>query len=159
LAHPEAIPTEEADLLRPIPAPEGDTEGARGMLGLPERPGPGAEPAPKKVLPGVLLGEELFAHTLRGYMGSDVDIACPMCGIGPIGPMPKLKSFRVAGHFYTGMYVFDSKLAYVSLAEAQKLLGVQGEVTGIEVHTRTPEIARDVADEIARRLGKGYEVR
>jgi len=73
--------------------------------------------------------------------------------------MPKLKPFRVAGHFYTGMYEFDSKLAYVSLAEAQRFLGMQGEVTGIEVRTRTPDVARAVADEITRRVGPGYEVR
>jgi lipoprotein-releasing system permease protein len=93
------------------------------------------------------------------YLGSDVDIACPMCGVGPTGPMPKLKPFRVAGHFYTGMYEFDSKLAYVALADAQRFLGMQGEVTGIEVHTKTPDMARAVADEVARRLGPKYEVR
>ena len=96
---------------------------------------------------------------MRVFVGSDVDIACPMCGVGPMGPMPKLKPFRVAGHFYTGMYEFDSKLAYVALADAQKFLGTPGEVTGIEIRTTTPEAARDVADEIARRLGPGYEVR
>ena len=45
--------------------------------------------------------------------------------------MPKLKSFRVAGHFYTGLYEFDSKLAYVSLADAQKFLAF---VTGYLSH-------------------------
>jgi lipoprotein-releasing system permease protein len=160
LAHPEEIPTDEADLLRPIPAPEREPGSGRAIIGLKGLPGAKAgEAAAKKVVPGVLLGEELYAHTLRVYMGSDVDIACPMCGVGPMGPMPKLKPFRVAGHFYTGMYEFDSKLAYVSLAEAQKFLGMQGEITGIEVHTTSPDVAREVADEIARRLGAGYEVR
>jgi len=73
--------------------------------------------------------------------------------------MPKLKPFRVAGHFYTGMYEFDSKLAYVSLRDAQKFLGMEGEVTGIEIRTITPEAAIAVASEITRRLGPTYEVR
>ncbi len=122
---------------------------------------PAARPPlpPRAAVPGILLGDELYQHTLRVFVGSDVDIACPMCGVGPMGPMPKLKPFRVAGHFYTGMYEFDSKLAYVALADAQKFLGTPGEVTGIEIRTTTPEAARDVADEIARRLGSGYEVR
>ena len=107
----------------------------------------GGRPAARRndarpAVPGILLGEELFEHTLRVFVGSDVDIACPMCGVGPTGPMPKLKPFRVAGHFYTGMYEFDSKLAYVSLADAQKFLGMPGEVTGIEVRTTSPEAAR-----------------
>jgi lipoprotein-releasing system permease protein len=123
------------------------------------KPGAPAPLPPRPIVPGILLGDELYQHTLRVFVGSDVDIACPMCGVGPMGPMPKLKQFRVAGHFYTGMYEFDSKLAYVALADAQKFLGTPGEVTGIEIRTTTPEAAREVADEIARRLGPGYEVR
>jgi lipoprotein-releasing system permease protein len=145
LDHPEKIPTDEADLFAPPKREKG--EDAEEV------------PAKRPVRPGVLLGEELYAHTLRVYVGSDVDIACPLCGVGPTGPMPKLKSFRVAGHFYTGMYEFDSKLAYVSLAEAQKFLAMPGEITGIEIHTSTPEVAVGVANELARRLGPAYEVR
>jgi lipoprotein-releasing system permease protein len=114
---------------------------------------------PHRELPGILLGEELFAHTLRVYMGSEVDVACPMCGVGPSGPMPRLRSFRVAGHFYTGMYEFDSKLAYVALEEAQKFLGIPGEVTGIEVRTADADAADRIAERIAARLGPGHEAR
>ena len=41
-----------------------------------------------RVLPGILLGEELFQHILRVFVGSEVDVACPMCGVGPTGPCP-----------------------------------------------------------------------
>jgi lipoprotein-releasing system permease protein len=164
LAHPANIPTEEADLLRDLPSPstrkgegEGEGEEVEGGEG-PAKVGQGGKPV-HDVLPGILLGEELFAHTLRVYVGSDVDIACPMCGVGPTGPMPKLKPFRVAGHFYTGMYEFDSKLAYVSLADAQKFLGMQGEITGIEVRTKRPDLAPALAERISHLLGPGYEVR
>ena len=121
--------------------------------------GEGGAGGGKRVLPGVLLGEELYQHILHVFVGSAVDIACPMCGVGPTGPIPKLKPFRVAGHFYTGMYEFDAKLAYVSLRDAQKFLGMDGEVTGIEIKTTTPEVAGQVAEEIAGRLGPAYEVR
>jgi lipoprotein-releasing system permease protein len=57
------------------------------------------------------------------------------------------------------MYEFDSKLAYVSLAEAQKFLGMQGEVTGIEIRTRTPDAAPALAERLSHLLGPGYEVR
>jgi lipoprotein-releasing system permease protein len=121
---------------------------------------PGGDDAGEvRQLPGILLGEELFQHILRVFLGSEVDVACPVCGVGPTGPMPKLKPFRVAGHFYTGMYEFDSKLAYVSLRDAQKFLGMEGEVTGIEIRTTTPEAAIGVAEEIKKRLGKDYDVR
>lgn len=116
---------------------------------------PGASASP----PGILLGEELFAHTLRVFVGSDVDVACPLCGVGPTGPMPKLRTFRVAGHFYTGMYEFDSKLAYVALEDAQKFLGMRDEVTGIEIRTTNADAAGETARRVAAVLGPQYEVR
>jgi lipoprotein-releasing system permease protein len=57
------------------------------------------------------------------------------------------------------MYEFDSKLAYVLLKDAQRFLGMPGEVTGIDVRTRRPEDARAVSDAIQARLGAGYSVR
>jgi lipoprotein-releasing system permease protein len=179
LQHPEQIPTDDGDFMRDSAGPGGDSDSplfpppppdktAKGKPGKDSakalskdssKPGARAPLPPRPSVPGILLGDELYQHTLRVFVGSDVDIACPMCGVGPMGPMPKLKPFRVAGHFYTGMYEFDSKLAYVALGDAQKFLGTPGEVTGIEIRTTTPEAAHDVAEEIARRLGAGYEVR
>jgi len=150
LAHPDAIPPDLATL--PLIGPPGTD--------LDKTPDKEADhPLPRRHLPGILLGEELFAHTLRVYMGSEVDVACPMCGVGPSGPMPRLKSFRVGGHFYTGMYEFDSKLAYITLEEAQKFLGLNGEVTGIEVRTSNADDADQIAERIAKRLGPGLEAR
>jgi lipoprotein-releasing system permease protein len=184
LQHPEQIPTDDGDFMRDSAGPGGDSDSPLFPPPPPDKTAPGktaqgkTAPAlskdsakdsskrgaraplpPRPIVPGILLGDELYQHTLRVFVGSDVDIACPMCGVGPMGPMPKLKPFRVAGHFYTGMYEFDSKLAYVALGDAQKFLGTPGEVTGIEIRTTTPEAAHDVAEEIARRLGPGYEVR
>jgi lipoprotein-releasing system permease protein len=144
LEHPEQIPN---DLPIVLPDLEKEKEKAQEK---------GEGP---RLLPGILLGEELYQHILRVFVGSEVDVACPMCGVGPLGPMPKLKPFRVAGHFYTGMYEFDSKLAYVSLRDAQKFLGMEGEVSGIEIRTTTPDAAIETAKEIARRMGPTYEVR
>ena len=111
------------------------------------------------VLPSILLGEELFARTLRIFRGSHVDVVCPLCKIGPSGPMPGLKVFRAAGHFYSGMYEYDSKLAYVALDEAQRFLGAPGEVTGIDLRTRGPDAAPVVAAAVQAALGDRYEVR
>ena len=170
LVHPTSIPPEgRVSPSLPSGAPEGldipdDMKlGARDRKVPPTRPSPSSPSLPSvpppRQLPGILLGEELFAHSLRVYMGSEVDVACPLCGVGPSGPMPKLKSFRVAGHFYSGMYEFDSKLAYVALADAQKFLGMAGEVTGIEVRTANAFGATEITSRIAKLLGPAYEVR
>jgi lipoprotein-releasing system permease protein len=116
------------------------------------------EGTPREVLPAIILGEELYAHTLRVFIGSEVEVACPMCRIGPTGPRPGLGRFRVAGHFYSGMYEYDSKLAYTSLQAAQTFLAMPGEVSGIDVRARTPEDARDVAAAVQALLGDRYHV-
>jgi lipoprotein-releasing system permease protein len=143
--------------------------GKLGHLSQPERipapPSPflGAktgDPDPaERVLPGIILGEELQARMLRVSIGTDVDVVCPMCKTGPTGPLPGMKAFRVAGHFYSGMYEFDAKLAYVSLGEAQRFLGMSGEVTGVDVRVRSPEDAHTVAASLRSALGPGYDVR
>ena len=114
-------------------------------------------PEDQKNAPTIILGEELYMRTLRVFPGSLVDIVCPLCKMGPSGPMPGLKGFRVAGHFYSGMYEFDSKLAYVALAEAQSFLRMPGEVTGIDVRARDPDDAPRVSAAIQAALGSGYE--
>ncbi|MES1157882.1 MAG: ABC transporter permease [Haliangium ochraceum] len=167
LVHPEEIPAEgrfgmlgDADgaVDTGKADPDLDVGGRVPPFG---KAGPSPFDEPPRKLPGILLGEELFAHALRVYMGSEVDVACPLCGVGPTGPMPKLKSFRVAGHFYSGMYEFDSKLAYVSLEEAQRFLGLAatGEVTGIEVRTSNADEAGATTARLAALLGPNYEVR
>jgi lipoprotein-releasing system permease protein len=160
LVHPERIgelpagrvsnPFEDLDRFPPPPPrPKKGEKAGEGGAGVPE----------EKVLPGIILGEELYAHTLRVFIGSEVEVACPMCRMGPTGFRPGVDRFRVAGHFYSGMYEFDSKLAYISLAQAQQFLRMPGEVTGIDVRTRTPEDARQVAAAVQGLLGKRYEVR
>lgn len=118
------------------------------------------DPDPEdRVLPVVLLGEELYSRNLHVFIGSEVEVVCPLCGVGPLGAMPKPRAFRVAGHFYSGMYEYDSKLAYISLSEAQRFLEMPGEVTGIDVRTAVPEEAEAVATAIRAVLGPSYDVR
>lgn len=110
-------------------------------------------------LPTVIVGEELFSKGMRIYLGSTVDLICPMCNIGPSGATPRLRGFRVAGHFYSGMYEYDSKLVYISLAEAQKFFGMPGEVSGIDIRIDNPERAGEVAAAVKAALGPGFDVR
>ncbi|HEY0711038.1 MAG TPA: ABC transporter permease [Polyangia bacterium] len=118
------------------------------------------EPAPgADVRPTIILGEELYSRSLRVFVGNEVDVVCPLCGLGPTGASPKSRLFRVAGRFDSGMYEFDSKLAYVALEAAQRFLGLPGEVTGVDVRTVDPDRAGEVADAIARILGPDYQVR
>jgi lipoprotein-releasing system permease protein len=117
------------------------------------RKGGGEEP----VLPGILLGRELAA-SLRVLVGDRVTAISPLGGgMGPSGPLPKSRAFRVAGIFYTGMYEYDSKFAYLSLEEAQSFLDVKG-ATGVELKVADVDDARRISGSVLQALD-GYPYR
>ncbi len=113
--------------------------------------------APRKVLPGIAIGREL-ARNLRIFVGEDVSLVSPMGDVGPTGPIPKSKPHRIAAVFFSGMYEYDSKYAYMNLPAAQKFLGLDDEVTGLELKLQNPESPEDVATILRRELGAGFLV-
>jgi len=108
---------------------------------------------PRDVLPGIIIGQEL-ARALRLYLGDEVNVVAPLGGLGPSGPMPKARAFRVAGIFYSGMYEYDMKVTYVSLATAQRFLNVGHAISGVEIKVdnvdAAPAIAAQLRSAIAR---------
>lgn len=92
--------------------------------------------APTDPLPGIIVGREL-ATNLHLAVGDEVRVVSPFGSIGPLGPMPKTKLFRVAGIFYSGMYEYDTKYAYVLIPVAQRFFNYRdGAITAIEVRLR-----------------------
>jgi lipoprotein-releasing system permease protein len=98
-------------------------------------------------LPGLMIGKELAKH-LNLFVGNKVNVISPMGNITPLGMMPKMKPFRVAGIFNTGMFEYDSTLAYVSLGQAQSFFDLGDTVTGIQLKVvdvyHTGELARSI---------------
>lgn len=105
---------------------------------------PSTDSRGREVLPGIIVGKEL-ARTLRVFLGDDVDVVSPMGDLGPAGPMPKARRFRVAGIFYSGMYEFDMKLVYVLLPRAQSFLNTGDAISGVEIKVDDVEAAPDIA--------------
>ncbi|MCC6333320.1 MAG: ABC transporter permease [Myxococcales bacterium] len=122
-----------------------------------ELPSEEKEAAAGVVLPGLLLGREL-ASSLKVVVGDRVNVVSPVGGeLGPQGPMPKSRPFRVAGIFYSGMYEYDSKFVYIRLEEAQTFFNVKG-ATGIEVKVDDVDNARGTMNAIRDTL-EGYPYR
>ncbi len=118
---------------------------------------PDAKDEPEAVLPGIVLGRELAA-SLRVVVGDRVNVVSPLGSeLGPHGPMPKSRPFRVAGIFYSGMFEYDSKFVYILLEEAQSFFGVKG-ATGIELKVADIDDARRIAKAVYDRL-EGYPYR
>jgi lipoprotein-releasing system permease protein len=109
-------------------------------------------------VPGLVIGKEL-AKNLGLFVGETVQVISPMGNITPFGMMPKMRRFRVAGIFNTGMFEYDSTLAYVSLAEAQQFLGMGDVVTGIQLKVRDVYKTGQLAQVINRELGPPYHAR
>ncbi len=81
-------------------------------------------------MPGIILGKEL-ANTIGVIKGDKVILMSPNGFISPMGHIPSMKRFVISDTFDSGMYEYDSALAYVHLNEAQSLSSAQGKVSAI----------------------------
>ncbi len=102
--------------------------------------------------PGVMIGRELARH-LNLSLGDRVNVVSPMGTITPLGMMPKLKPFRVVGIFNTGMFEYDSTLAYVSLPQAQRFFDLGDTVTGIQLKVADVYATTELVQRINREFG------
>jgi lipoprotein-releasing system permease protein len=109
-------------------------------------------------LPGIIIGREL-ANRLGIFRGDAVQIMTPTGEIGPLGMLPKVKSFMVEGIFEVGMFEYDSNLALVNLKSAQEFFGMKDAVSGIEVRVRDIYNANKVRQSLQRRLGYPFHTR
>jgi lipoprotein-releasing system permease protein len=109
-------------------------------------------------LPGLIIGKEL-AKNLNLFVGDRVNVVSPLGNITPLGMVPKLKQFRVAGIFNTGMFEYDSTLAYAGLQEAQTFLGLGDTVTGIQLKVVDVYGTGALAKRLNRDLGIEYYAR
>ncbi len=129
-----------------------------GTLEALTEPAPSEDEAIEDELPAVIVGQEL-AKSLRLSTGDEVNIVSPLGTLGPSGPLPKARAFRVAGVFYSGMYEYDMKNIYIALSEAQRFLNMGDAISAVEVKTRDFERAEEIASDIRNRVrGAGLRV-
>ena len=102
--------------------------------------------------PGLMIGRELARH-LNLSLGDRVNVVSPLGSITPLGMMPKLKPFRVVAIFNTGMFEYDSTLAYVSLTQAQRFFDLGDTVTGIQLKVADVYATTELAQRINREFG------
>ncbi len=108
--------------------------------------------------PGIVLGKEL-AMRLGAFVGDTVNVVSPVGPMNAMGMIPKIRTFAVAGIFQSGMYEYDSSLAYIELGEAQKFFNMGQAVSGIEVKVTDVFRAGDIARSIEQHVGFAYGAR
>ncbi|MBI5410212.1 MAG: lipoprotein-releasing ABC transporter permease subunit [Nitrospirae bacterium] len=108
--------------------------------------------------PGIIIGRELMRN-LGLFVGDDIEMISPVGELGPLGMIPKMKRFRIAGYFEAGMYEYDSSLAFLNLHVAQDFFALRDAVTTIEVKINNPYDAKRTAEKIDKLIGLPYIAR
>ncbi|GMV49666.1 lipoprotein-releasing ABC transporter permease subunit [Nitrospirales bacterium NOB] len=108
--------------------------------------------------PGIILGKELSMR-LGVFPGDSLNVVSPVGPITGASMTPKIRPFVVVGIFQSGMYEYDSSLAYIELGEAQKFFNMGTSVTGIEVKVTDVFRAGDIARSIEQTLGFSFWAR
>jgi lipoprotein-releasing system permease protein len=97
---------------------------------------------------GIVLGKEL-ARNLGVRMDEKVTVIAPQGQVTAAGVLPRVKQFRVVGIFEVGMYEYDSGLALLHLADAQRLYRMEDKVSGVRLKLKdlyaAPRVSRELS--------------
>jgi lipoprotein-releasing system permease protein len=104
----------------------------------------------------IIIGKELAA-ALGVYVGDTVQVISPQGYLTPLEVVPKTRHFRVVGVFDSGFYDFDATWAFTNLAAAQRLFDLADVVSVIEFKIDDIYRAPEVAEEIRREAGNGFD--
>ena len=108
--------------------------------------------------PEIILGSAL-AKNLGVKPGSSVRLVAPSGSPTPLGLIPRMQRFTVVGTYTSGMYQYDSALAYTTLDAAQKFFALPGQVSGIAVEIEKIYEAGIMAEKIRQLLPYPYWAR
>jgi lipoprotein-releasing system permease protein len=102
---------------------------------------------------GIVLGQDLADH-LGAVVGDKITIVTPQVSLSPGGVIPRFKRFTVSGIFKAGNgFGFDMTLAFINLQDAQKLMIMGPNVTGLHVSIKDVYAAPRIAHELNDSLG------
>jgi lipoprotein-releasing system permease protein len=105
----------------------------------------------------IILGDAL-ASALAVMVGDDLVLIAPQGNATPAGIEPRMRRFRVAGIFHSGMYEYDRGLALLQLNDAARVYQMGDAVTGVRLTLKDAFMAPRVVRDLAVSLGGGYYV-
>lgn len=99
----------------------------------------------------VILGTEL-ANGLGVSVGDKITLVAPQASISPMGVVPRLKRFTVSGLFEVGMHEYDSGLAIVHMADAQRVFKMGNQVSALQLRLDDMFAVQDVRAAVAENI-------
>ncbi len=105
----------------------------------------------------ILIGSEL-RRRLNVETGEMLTLVSPHFTLTPLGTIPQLSRFHLQAVFKSGMYDYDSQLAYLELKEAQRLFGFTDRITGLALKLDNLDKAGQISENLRRDLGFSYIV-
>lgn len=107
---------------------------------------------------GIIIGMDL-SLTLSATVGEYIQLTSPIgTQPSPFGLLPKSKKLKVVGIYISGMPEYDRVYTYISLKNSQFFLGLEDEVTQIEIKSVDPSRSARIANEIQNNINDDYIV-
>jgi lipoprotein-releasing system permease protein len=106
----------------------------------------------------IVLGRQL-ADGIGAQEGSLVSLIAPQEASDVLANVPRIRRYQVIGTFHSGMYEYDSNLAYISIAAAQDLLAMKNQISGYGLKLERVEDTSLVHKALQERLGSTFWVR
>jgi len=107
---------------------------------------------------GIILGRELSSWA-GASLGDTVLVYAPQVRATPAGLLPQMRRFTVVGIFEAGVSEFDRGMAFIHVADAQKLFRLGDGVTGVRLKLDDLFQSRQVSEQLTDELGGSFRVR
>jgi lipoprotein-releasing system permease protein len=105
----------------------------------------------------IILGKAL-AQELGVGPGQRVVLMVAQGDVTPVGIVPRMRSFEVAGILSVGMYEYDRRIALVAMPDAARLLQLGDDITGFRLDLFDMYAAPRIVRNAALALGGGFYV-
>ncbi|MEN3332913.1 MAG: lipoprotein-releasing system permease protein [Blastocatellia bacterium] len=128
------------------------TEGDPQLLAEPEN-----EPNSDVQIDRIFVGRGL-AQLVGLKVGDIATITSPQGHLTPMGMAPRIRDYRVAGIFSTGLNDYDEAWAYISLDAAQRLTGSQDVAEMIQMKVDDVDKVQAISRKVLAVVGDDYEV-
>ena len=107
-------------------------------------------------LPPLVIGKDL-AETIGATIGDSVLVTSPQGELTPLGLAPRYQRFRLVAIFHSGFYQYDAALAFLRLADAQRLFSEPDLISVISFKVDNLYDAEARGHEIEVAAGKGFQ--